>query len=91
MVTTNSTESRFFNNGTLFSTGTGGLSSDGTSGDYAIGNHRIATQPINGTIDEVAIWNRSVTIQEISDLYNTGRGMTYRRGDVAVISPAGWI
>lgn len=28
-------------------------------------------------LDEVGMWNRSLTIQEISDLYNGGSGLTY--------------
>jgi hypothetical protein len=35
-----------------------------------------------GWIDEVGIWNRSLTSAEISDLFNNGAGMTY-------IAPAG--
>ena len=30
----------------------------------------------NGTIDEVGVWNRSLTLSEISDLYNLGTGIS---------------
>ena len=31
----------------------------------------------NGTIDEVSIWNRALTSDEITQLYNNGNGLTY--------------
>jgi len=31
----------------------------------------------NGTIDEVAIWDRGLTSTEVSDLYNSGSGLAY--------------
>ena len=36
-----------------------------------------ASQYWNGGIDEVGIWNRSLNSSEISDLYNSGVGITY--------------
>jgi len=36
-----------------------------------------AGDAFNGTIDEVGFWNRYLTPQEISDLYNNGAGITY--------------
>jgi len=33
-----------------------------------------SNSPFNGSIDEVAIWNRSLGANEIADLYNTTRG-----------------
>ena len=32
----------------------------------------------NGTIDEIGIWNRTLTDSEVSDLYNGGTGITYK-------------
>ncbi|MDD5012192.1 MAG: LamG domain-containing protein [Candidatus Nanoarchaeia archaeon] len=32
---------------------------------------------LNGTIDEIGIWDRSLTSSEISQLYNNGNGITY--------------
>lgn len=31
----------------------------------------------NATVDEIGFWNRSLTASEISDLYNSGLGITY--------------
>lgn len=31
----------------------------------------------NGLIDEIGMWNRLLTIEEASELYNNGRGLTY--------------
>ena len=31
----------------------------------------------DGTIDEVAIWNRELTASEVTDLYNSGSGLQY--------------
>ncbi len=31
----------------------------------------------NGTMDELGIWNRTLTASEITDLYNDGNGLTY--------------
>lgn len=32
--------------------------------------------PLNGLLDEVAIWNRALSVTEIADLYNGGSGMS---------------
>ncbi|MEM3113482.1 MAG: LamG-like jellyroll fold domain-containing protein [Candidatus Pacearchaeota archaeon] len=40
--------------------------------DVYIGNNALNTRGFDGRIDEVAIWNRSLTTQEVSDLYNYG-------------------
>jgi len=34
-------------------------------------------QYFNGILDEIGIWNRALSTQEISNLYNTGSGRTY--------------
>jgi hypothetical protein len=42
------------------------------------GGYEVTTgDPLNGTLDEVGFWNRTLTNQEISDLYNGGNGITY--------------
>ena len=42
-----------------------------------------------GVIDEIGIWNRSLTDSEIENLYNSGTGLTYSLGDgeINLISP----
>lgn len=41
-----------------------------------IGAQSNVDYPFDGTIDEVGIWNRSLNSTEISDLYNSGAGMS---------------
>lgn len=36
-----------------------------------------SAQSFNGTLDEVAIWNRSLSESEIIELYNSGNGLTF--------------
>ncbi|MBR9705026.1 LamG domain-containing protein [Candidatus Pacearchaeota archaeon] len=43
--------------------------------NFTIGNAWLITS-LNGTIDEFGIWNRSLSNQEISNLYNSGVGIT---------------
>lgn len=63
-------------------------SSTGTSGGTAIrnvsngincyiGKNGNRAEYWKGTIDEVGIWNRSLTSTEITQLYNNGNGLTY--------------
>jgi len=46
-------------------------------------NRLVATMNINGgerlvgTLDEIGYWNRTLTDQEVSDLYNNGNGITF--------------
>lgn len=42
-----------------------------------IGVSRALTEDANGVIDEVGIWSRALTADEISELYNSGNGLTY--------------
>jgi hypothetical protein len=47
------------------------VSWEGT-GDLIIGGSGIAGEFFNGTVDEVAIWNRSLSASEVLELYNKG-------------------
>ena len=42
-----------------------------------IGRHPSGVAYFNGSIDEVGIWNRALTSDEITKLYNNGNGLTY--------------
>jgi len=43
---------------------------------------------INAYLDEIGIWNRTLTESEISDLYNNGDGITYtKRLKISLLSP----
>ncbi len=51
----------------------GGVTVNTGSGDYWIGDDPISIGvPINGRIDEVGLWNRSLSSVEIFNLYNSG-------------------
>jgi len=42
----------------------------------------------DGAIDEVGVWNRELTAAEVTQLYNSGTGITYSKGiNVTLISP----
>lgn len=47
-----------------------------------LGNDRFGfkTRKMNGVIDEVGLWNRTLSTAEILDLYNGGAGLTYSAG-----------
>ena len=79
---------RLNNNITLWKNGT--LVANATNAgtidleDWNIGLRQIdLANPFNGSIDEIGIWNRSLTDEEILDLWNNGNGLTF--GDVAGI------
>jgi hypothetical protein len=40
----------------------------------------------DGTIDEVGIWNRSLSSSEVSELYNGGSGASYPFPDVLTLN-----
>jgi hypothetical protein len=52
-------------------------------------NWAAAGSYFDGLIDEVGLWNRSLSPSEVSELYNSGSGMTYTPGIVVTLnSPA---
>jgi hypothetical protein len=55
---------------------TGTLSAHSTKG-ISLGARNYADRFYDGLIDEVGIWNRVLTSDEISDLYNSGTGLSY--------------
>ena len=50
---------------------------NGTPADFIIGNRTGNIDPMQGLIDEAAIWSRVLTAQERTDLYNGGVGLFY--------------
>jgi len=44
------------------------------STNLTIGNNDIQDRSFDGLIDEVAIWDRSITAEEVAQLYNNGEG-----------------
>jgi hypothetical protein len=76
----NSNEQQLWLNGSLV--GSGGTSTLGFSsvgGEFVIGSRRTSDNlwPFDGRIDEIGIWKRLLTLSEISDLYNSGSGLSY--------------
>jgi hypothetical protein len=63
----------YYYNGNFISvtTGTGKITPLGNGRDLTIGNRRNIEQFFNGSIDEVRIWNRSLTSNEINGNYRT--------------------
>jgi hypothetical protein len=49
-----------------------GLSFSDFLGEGSLGNY-----PIDGSVDEVGVWNRPLTVAEINTLYNAGAAKTY--------------
>ena len=41
----------------------------------------------DGIIDEVAFWNRAITTDEISEIYNSGTGKFYNDWDLVTFIP----
>lgn len=50
-----------------------------TIGGWSAGN-------IKGRIDEVGLWNRSLSDSEISQLYNSGLGVSYPQGNIGTLN-----
>ena len=55
-----------------------------TVGTICLGSQRLLLgdragggRALKGSLDEIGIWNRSLTTSEISDLYNSGTGISY--------------
>jgi hypothetical protein len=67
------------NNGSIVTgTGPSAMNDVGPSSNYLrLGSGPSSTNPFNGKLDEVAIWNRKLTTVELIALYNSGRGATY--------------
>lgn len=49
-----------------------------TTNPFIIGDYNAGGQPWNGTIDDVMVWNRSLTSTEIATLYNATASQYYR-------------
>ncbi|MEZ5299528.1 MAG: LamG-like jellyroll fold domain-containing protein [Verrucomicrobiales bacterium] len=76
-ITENGVGTRLWIDGNLVATQTGDftISDDGTPVDLLIGaNPEAANREWNGCLDDVALWSRVLTEQEIADLYNGGAG-----------------
>ena len=75
-VTKNTTSTGFYINGIIVASRTSTIATDGSN--IFIGYDADLLVPsYNGTLDEVGIWNRSLSVGEILDLYNSGSGLMY--------------
>ena len=46
--------------------------------NFGVGiNNELTSYPYNGDMDELGVWNRTLTASEIAQLYNSGTGITY--------------
>jgi len=71
-----------YRNGVMNKTTSGNQALSTNVGDYlSIANLKAAATPggeyLNATIDEIGIWNRSLTDSEVVELYNGGLGLPY--------------
>lgn len=71
------TNSKTYVNGTLLDN-TNFTANTATLNTTNIGaRQRVATDYMNGGIDEVGIWSRALSSTEVTDLYNSGNGLSY--------------
>lgn len=54
-----------------------GLDTFGVNWNFSLGKHQQSSQYLNGLLDEVGIWSRALTSDEVADLYNSGAGLAY--------------
>lgn len=73
----------FFLNGTSQGTASGGTSLTNSTAPFTLGRvNKYTGNYLNGYMDEVGVWSRVLTGAEITELYNSGNGMTYSELDV---------
>ena len=70
---------------TLSYNGTLPTSTNATQGDFTIGTSQGFVYEWNGYIDEVAIWNKTLTPTEITEIYNSGTPI-----DLSSYNPNNW-
>lgn len=68
------------NDGTVFSTATGGSAPNDTTTQFSIGSTNNSGNYHDGLVDEVGIWRRVLTSGERTTLYNSGTGLSYPFG-----------
>ncbi len=87
VVTNNGTTAKFYKNGNYISSVNQGLGS-AVSVAFAIGrdNGGSGVSAFNGTIDDVHVWNRSLSEDEIKALYNFTKPIYIKSPQVKIIS-----
>lgn len=90
LFTTNTTHCNLYVNGVLNVSKAIGSNVVRSGGNWQIGWGSVSTTEV--TIDELGIWNRSLSQAEITQLYNSGAGITYINFDsyptITLNSPA---
>lgn len=81
VITQNDSTNNFWINGTFVGSKTVFMNT-GAEANFWLGNHSFsgwgyAKVWFNGTIDELAIWNRTLTPTEVTQLWNDGTGIQY--------------
>lgn len=60
---------------------TGSTAGNVDAADVNIGNGNLLANGFNGRLDEMGVWNRVLSSAEITELYNSGAGLTYPFGE----------
>jgi hypothetical protein len=81
----NGTGYALYINNTLRRTGT--YTSGGTMGETFLGVNYGGSSDLNGYMDEIGFWNRSLNSTDINNLYNGGSGITLSITSVTLNSP----
>lgn len=76
-----------YRNGSLVSTASIQSSNFNSSAEFTIGAIGNPTNYFDGIIDEVAIWSRAITSDEVTEIYNGGSGLSYDSWDVPDVTP----
>jgi hypothetical protein len=58
------------------------------TGTFYIGRHYNAAMTYSGSLDDVAIWARELTADEVTTLYANGKGLVYKNSTAIVTGPA---
>ena len=73
VVNYNGTTRTIYFDGALLKTDTPGATLNSTASNFAIGRTApMYSEFFNGTLDDLSIWNRALTLNEITYLYNSG-------------------
>ena len=73
VVNYNGTNRTIYFDGALLKTDTPGATLNSTTSNFAIGRTApMYVEFFNGTLDDLSIWNRALTLDEITYLYNSG-------------------
>jgi len=86
VITHNATRLSWYVNGTLINS-TGAATLNIGSNVFFVGRDDVNVRFWNGTVDELGIWNRTLTASEINDLYNEGAGITFTSILVNLVAP----